>query len=161
MKLINDDNIVIFLGKNYLNNIDITDKVKIETSVLALINKIKTKYNLDFSGYYNADLYKDDNYGIIISIKKEQLEYLEYFNNQLELNVEVIEDAFLYKVEDIFKINPQLLKKFIIYKIKDNIYLKAKDKISNIELGMILENSTIIYGREARNIIYKSKIVKV
>ena len=161
MKLIIDDNIVIFLGKTYLQNIDITDRSIIEKRLLKIINQIKNKFNIELNGYYNVYIYKDNNYGFIIKMSKEELEYLEYFNNQIELNIEVIEDDFIYKVEDIFNLNKNLLKKFIVYKNNDLFYLKAKENLTNIELGIILENSEIIYGKQAKKIIIKSKIVKV
>ena len=160
MKLIIDENIVIFLDKLYLNNIDLKDYNLIEKKLIKLINKIQTKYLIDLNGYYNVYIYKDENYGIIIYMQKEELEYIDYFNEQLEFNIEVIEDSFLYKIDDILRLEKPLLNKFIIYKNKDNLYLKPKEKISNIELGIILENSEIIYGAQADKIKKKSQIIK-
>ena len=160
MKLIIDENIVIFLDKLYLNNIDLKDYNLIEKKLIKLINKIQNKYLIDLNGYYNVYIYKDENYGIIIYMQKEELEYIDYFNEQLEFNIEVIEDSFLYKIDDILRLEKPLLNKFIIYKNKDNLYLKSKEKISNIELGIILENSEIIYGAQADKIKKKSQIIK-
>lgn len=160
MKLIIDENIVIFLDKLYLNNIDLKDYNLIEKKLIKLINKIQNKYLIDLNGYYNVNIYKDENYGIIIDMQKEELEYIDYFNEQLEFNIEVIEDSFLYKIDDILRLEKPLLNKFIIYKNKDNLYLKPKEKISNIELGIILENSEIIYGAQADKIKKKSQIIK-
>ncbi len=160
MKLIIDENIVIFLDKLYLNNIDLKDYNLIEKKLIKLINKIQNKYLIDLNGYYNVYIYKDENYGIIIYMQKEELEYIDYFNEQLEFNIEVIEDSFLYKIDDILRLEKPLLNKFIIYKNKDNLYLKPKEKISNIELGIILENSEIIYGAQADKIKKKSQIIK-
>lgn len=160
MKLIIDENIVIFLDKLYLNNIDLKDYNLIEKKLIKLINKIQNKYLIDLNGYYNVYIYKDENYGIIIYMQKEELEYIDYLNEQLEFNIEVIEDSFLYKIDDILRLEKPLLNKFIIYKNKDNLYLKPKEKISNIELGIILENSEIIYGAQADKIKKKSQIIK-
>ena len=160
MRLIIDENIVIFLDKLYLNNIDLKDYNLIEKKLIKLINKIQNKYLIDLNGYYNVNIYKDENYGIIIDMQKEELEYIDYFNEQLEFNIEVIEDSFLYKIDDILRLEKPLLNKFIIYKNKDNLYLKPKEKISNIELGIILENSEIIYGAQADKIKKKSQIIK-
>ena len=66
----------------------------------------------------------------------------------------------IYKIDDILRLEKPLLNKFIIYKNKDNLYLKPKEKISNIELGIILENSEIIYGAQADKIKKKSQIIK-
>ncbi len=161
MKLIIDDNIVIFLDKAYLQNFDLTNQNLIEKKLIKLINKIQNKYTVDLNGYYNVYIHKDTNYGLIVDMQKEDLEYIDYFNNQLELNIEVVEDSFLYKIEDIFTINKHLLNKFIIYKNGYMFYLKPKENLSNIELGIILENAEIIYGKEAKTIKNKSQIIKV
>lgn len=161
MRLIIDENIVIFLDKIYLHTLDLTNQNLIEKKLIKLINKIQNKYSIDLNGYYNVFIYKDNNYGLIIDMQKEELEYLDYFNNQIELNIEVIEDSFLYKIEDIFWLNKSILNKCIIYKNGDTIYLKAKDNLNNFELGIILENGEIIYGKQANNIKKKSQIIKV
>ena len=161
MKLIIDDNIVIFLDKVYLQNLDLTNQNLIEKKLVKLINKLQNKYTIDLNGYYNVYIHKDINYGLIIDMQKEELEYIDYFNNQLELNIEIIEDSFLYKIEDIFTINKNLLNKFIIYKNGYTFYLKPKANLSSIELGMILENAEILYGKEAKKIEQKSQIIKV
>lgn len=161
MKLIIDDNIVVFLDKVYLQSLDLNNQNVLEKKLIKLINKLQNKYRVDLNGYYNVFIYKDSNYGLIIDMQKQQLEYLDYFSNQIELNIEVIEDSFLYKLEDIFLINKNILNKFIIYKKGDTIYLKAKENLNKIELGIILENGHIIYGQEASKIKKNSQIIKV
>lgn len=161
MKLIIDENIVFFLNKIYLDNIDIKDESLIEKKLIKLINKIQKQYNIDLNGYYNVYIYKDKNYGLIIEMEKEKLDYLDYFNNQIELNIEIIEDTFLYKTDNIFTIDKTLLEKLIIYINKDEIYLKIKENINDIELGQIIENSQIIYGNKAKSIKKQSKIIRM
>ena len=161
MKLIIDENIVFFLNKIYLDNVDIKDESLIEKKLIKLINKIQKQYNIDLNGYYNVYIYKDKNYGIIIEMEKEKLDYLDYFNNQIELNIEIIEDTFLYKIDNIFTIDKTLLEKLIIYINKDEIYLKIKENINDIELGQIIENSQIIYGNKAKSIKKQSKIIRM
>ena len=159
MKLIIDENIVIFLDKIYLQTIDLTNQNQIQKKLIKLINKLQNRYTLDLNGYYSVFIYKDENYGLIIDMQKEELEYLDYFNNQIEMSTQIIEDTFLYKIEDIFRLNKNLLKKFIMYKNKEKIYLKAKDTLTHIELGIILENGEIIYGKNARKIETQSQII--
>lgn len=161
MKLIIDENIVFFLNKIYLDNIDLKDENLIEKKLIKLINKIQKQYTIDLNGYYNVYIYKDKNYGLIIEMEKEKLDYLDYFNNQIELNIEIIEDTFLYKIDNIFTIDKTLLEKLIIYINKDEIYLKIKENINDIELGQIIENSQIIYGNKAKSIKKQSKIIRM
>ncbi len=154
MKLIIDDGIAIFLGKL----ININDKNDIENKILKIL---KNNYNIDLNGYYNVDIYIDKNYGVIIKMKKDELDYLEYFTSALELNIEIKESSFLYKIDDIFNLEKNLLNKFKIYKLKDNIYLSADQSLSLADEGILLENSKIIFGKEAEKIKNKSQIIKV
>lgn len=149
MKLTLDNDITIYLNKTYLEKLNINSNNITSNYILNLIDKIKNIYKIDINGYYDANIYIDNNYGIIINIKKEDIEYFDYFNN-IELNINVIEDEFLYEIEDIFNLSKYLLDKFEIYKVKDNIYLKIKEELNYIEIGTILENSKIIYGKQAK-----------
>ena len=156
MKLVIDDNIVIILGNFYLKNYDLKDYNQIEKNLFKIINK----HSIELNGYYNVFIYHDKNYGIIIDMQKEDLEYLDYFNNQIELNIEIIEDSFLYEIEDIFALNKNILNEFILYKKGYHFYIEAKEKIDTIKLGEILENSKIIYGKVAKKIKRESRIIK-
>ncbi|MBR3230273.1 MAG: hypothetical protein IKF91_05570 [Bacilli bacterium] len=153
MKLIIDDGINIYLNKQYLKSVDLNDTKTIKK----IIKKINKKYDIDLYGYIEAKIYIDKNYGIIINLKKEELDYFDYFNNEIEMNIEIINDSFLYKIEDY---NKDLIKNKTIYKYKENLYINI-DKIDNINLGKILETSEIIYGEKAKTIIEKNNIVEV
>ncbi len=152
MKFIKGDGVIIYLSRQYIKNNDLKDREAAEK----LIHSINKKYNIELYGYYDTKIYIDKNYGIIIEIKKEELEYMDYFNAGLEMNIEIIEDSFLYKVEDIFSIKG--LDKFVVRKYDDSIYLEIQN-ISDINLGIILENAEIIYGKQANFIMNKSRII--
>ena len=153
MKLIIDDGINIYLNKQYLKSVDLNDTKTIKN----IIKKINKKYNIDIYGYIEAKIYIDKNYGVIINLKKEELEYFDYFNDEIEMNIEIINDSFLYKIEDY---NKDIIKDKKIYKYKDNLYINI-EKIDNINLGKIIEISEIIYGKQAQTIIEKNNIVEV
>lgn len=158
MKLItNGDMIVLYLNRMYISSLDFTDKEATEKYMKRLLMKISNKYDINIDGYYVVNLYVDMNYGVVIEIKKEELEYLDYFTNQIEINTKVTEGSFLY---EIYNFDTSLLKKFIIYKIKDKLYLRVKDSISDLEMGKVLEGAEIIYGAKANEIIKKAKVVR-
>ena len=154
MKLIIDDDIDIYLSKPYLKNIDLND-IKV---IKKIIKKINKKYDIDLYGFIEAKIYIDKNYGVIINIKKEELEYFDYFNDEIEMNIEIINDSFLYKINEIY--DKEQIKNKKIYKQKDNLYINI-DKIDNIDLGKIIETSEIIYGEKAKKIIEKNDIIEV
>ena len=120
MKLItNGDMIILYLNKMYIRSLDFTDKEVTEKYMKRLLTKISNKYDIEIDGYYVVNLYVDMNYGVVIEIQKEELEYLDYFSNQIEINTKVVEGSFLYNIDNF---DDSLLKKFIIYKIKDKFY---------------------------------------
>lgn len=140
MKIVIDDNIIIYLNRQYFN----IDNENIEN----IIKKIKEKYKIKLEGYLDIIIHKDKYYGIIMEINK--IEYLDYFNNDLELNVTIEEDVFLYETDDILNID---LNYITIYKDREKIYLRPNKDI-NIE--KLIENSNIIYGKKAKKIIKKN-----
>ena len=161
MKLVVDNNITIYLGKFHFKAININDTNNIEKQVKKILNTLKKTYNLELNGYYETVLYLDENYGLIIKMKKDDLDYLDYFVTALEINIKVKKTSFLYKVEDILNLNKNILKKFIIYKYKKNIYLSAKEKLTTADMGIILENSKVIFDEEIKKIKSKSQIIEM
>lgn len=158
MKLITDgDTIILYLNRMYIRSLDFTDKEATEKYMKRLLIKISHKYDIIFDGYYVVSLYVDMNYGVIIEVVKEELEYLDYFGNQIEINTKVVDGSFLYEVSDL---NDDFTKKFIVYKIKDKFYLRLKKIISDLEMGQIIEQAEIIYGKKANDIIKKAKVVR-
>lgn len=158
MKLVTSgDEFILYLNKMYIQTLDFNNKEMIQKYLKNLFLKLANKYNFELSGYYVAKIYVDNNYGIIIEVKKEELEYLDYFSNQIEMDTKVIEGPFLYEVDDF---DLSFLNKFSLYKLKERLYLFAEDEISNIEMGKLLEISKVIYGKKARQILLKAKKVR-
>ena len=153
-----NDLIILYLNKYYIKNIDFSNKEILQKYIKNLFIKLQKKYDLVFNGYYNLNLYVDKNYGVIIEIKQEELEYLDYFGPSLEVNTNVFEDSFLYEINDIDDFDKNF---FMTYILKDHIYIKIKEEMPNIKMGMLLETVIkIIYGKQRKRITQKSKIVR-
>lgn len=144
--LVNGDNIIVFLSKKMIKNASFEDK-EVKDFLKKIIKKLKNYYLIQLCGYYNVDVHIDSNYGAILEFEKENLEYFDYYEGQIDLNVKVEYEKFLYEVEDFNYFN----KKYNFYKSKDKIYLNV-DNVSDIELGQILEYSKIVYGEKALSI---------
>ena len=136
MKLIVDNNkFIVFLNKD--ENIDFDNKTKMEKYFKDLFSKIKNKYNVDISGYYNIDIYIDKYYGSIIEIEDEQLDYYTYFN-QIDMEINVLKNSlFLYEIGYEF-LDKKILDKVICYKINDKIYLQIISDIDDLLLAKII-----------------------
>lgn len=154
MKIIIGDGIILYISKSYIKNINLKDRDVAEK----FINKVIDIYKIDLSGYFDVKIYIDKYYGFLITIKKESNDYLSYFNDEINMNIEVIDDVFLYKVDDIYFLN-SYLKSFVIYEFKGDIYLKI-DNNSKLNMGVLIENSDIIFGNKVKEIIKKGTLIK-
>jgi len=159
VKIIDDDNMIVYLSKCYIENINFTDKDSLEIYFKDLFKTLQKKYDINISGYYDIDVYIDNYYGVIIEMMKEDLEYYNYFDDKLEMQI-VIHDniSFLYLYKDYFDI--EKINDSQIYKYKDNYYLKIDKDISNIEFARILEFSDIIY-RNTDKIAKKNYLIRI
>lgn len=116
-----------------------------EENFKELFLKLKKYYKLDLKGYLKINVYQDNNYGVILEIIKEDIEYIDYFNNQVEMKIIIYDEEFLYLLNNVYDI--KILKKGQIYQ-KDNIYFKINKKLAKNEMLNLLENVKIIYEPE-------------
>lgn len=122
-------------------NIDYTDKEYLEEYLKKIFKRLYDYYDISIEGFYNIALYVDKYYGIIFHLEKENLEYYEYFKNQVDMRIIINETEFLYKVENLIdEINDKV---DII--VNDNIYLKLKEKLTDREMMILCENSEVVY----------------
>ena len=107
--IVNDDiNMIIFLNKIYLNQIDFEDKEKLEIYFRKLLKTLKEFYKININGYYEINVYVDNNYGVILELKKEEIEYFSYYEDEVDMQLIVHNTVFLYEIEDYFWIEKEL-----------------------------------------------------
>ena len=135
-----DDEYTIYLNNYIIRNIDFFNNEELEKYINSVFNKLKKIYNIVLNGYYNIDIYIDNNYGAIINIKKDDLEYYDYFSDQIDTQIIIHNNSnFLYKVKDFLDIKNNIQSNFSLYKYYDELYIKLNDKIDENKLGFILE----------------------
>lgn len=132
----------------------------LEENFKNLFLRLKTYYNMDIRGYYEIQVYYDKMYGLILEIEKEDIEYIDYFNNQIDMKIISNNTTFLYQIPDYFMINKDIYNKINIYKYKNNLYLEIKDDLKNKDFINILEHSKIIY-KDTSEIRKKGNIIKI
>ncbi len=146
MKIKNVDNkIVVYLDKKSINDIDKNDIDDLENYFQRLFNKIKKYINIELKGFYNISIYIDYNIGTVIEIEKEDLEFISYYNNQIDMKIIKYESIFLFKVDDILNLKKEILKKINLYFYKNNYYIEIVDKLSKKEITSFLEFVNLIY----------------
>lgn len=155
MKVIgNEENLTIYINKGNLK-INIDDKEELEDYFRSIFIKIKEFYNIKLNGFYITRAYIDDNYGIIIDMKKDDNDFIYYNDYEIEMQLIVNEVTFLYEIEDIF-MSKNIYPKIDIYSYKNKYYLKLKEDI----LNNIIEYVNIIYTN-TENILKYGKLLKI
>ncbi len=142
--VINDNILDIYLKKEIIKDIDFKDKENLENYLKKIFRILKDKYDIKIEGYYEIDAYIDNNYGVILNLNREDFDYYDYFKNQVDMKISIIDNEFLYEVEDIPK---SLLNKVNVIIEGDKIYLKINKELEDIEMMKLLESSKIIYDR--------------
>jgi hypothetical protein len=103
-------------------------KDDLESLAYTVSNKIYKYFNIDLKGFYNVNIYIDNNYGTILEYMNDARDL--YFS-KLELNIKKVNTNFIYEIEDI--LYPSL-KELYLY---DNKYF-IDDYISDMEIVNII-----------------------
>ncbi len=152
LELLNSNNIIFYLSKDYLNRINFSIGEDVEQKFKDLFIKLKNIYKLDLNGYYEVTVYVNDIYGIIIEMEKDDDEYIKIFGDTLDMKITFKFDCeILYKIDNIDFIN---FKNYNLYYYDDNLYISLKNNL-NIpykDYLYLLENSSIIYGNELKKL---------
>ena len=141
IKFIDEITFDIYIKKDLIDNIDFNNKDDLEKYLKKLFKILKDKYNILIEGFYDITVYKDKYYGVVIHLEKEDLEYYNYFRNQVDMRIITVESEFLYLVDDI---PYNIFDKIQILVKDDEIYLKIKRELTKLEMMQLLENSKVI-----------------
>lgn len=151
--IIDDLNIIIILQNSKIKGIDFTDKNDLQEYFKDLFVNLKNNYNININGYYYINVFKDKYYGIILEMNKEEIDYIEYLDGQVDMNIVIDNnDIFLYEMNDYFNLDNSIINNLNIYKYNNKIYVELINKISNINMAKLLEFSNIIYGNKCNKI---------
>ena len=158
LELLNLDNITIYLNKDYLKKIKFNLEENVEKEFKKLFLKIKNIYNINMCGYYEVVVYENALYGIIIELEKDDDEYVKIFGDTLDMKIVFKFDSDIYyELEEFDKYD---FNKYHLYYYNDKFYIELKDKNINYrEYLRLLENSTIIYGNNLKEI--ENNLIKI
>lgn len=160
--IVDDLNMIIYLQNDRIKNIDFSDKSDLQDYFKDLFVNLKNNYNININGYYYINVYKDKYYGCILEMKKEELDYMEYLDGQVDMNIVIdTNDTFLYEMNDYFNIDKSLINNVNVYKYNNKIYVKLVNNISNIKMGQLLEFSNIIYGDKCKKIRKMGNLIEM
>lgn len=159
MKIVNQDEncMTIFLNKNYIKDLNFDIKKDLEDYFKKMFLKLKRHYDINISGYYNIEVYIDDNYGLIMKLNKEEIEYYDYFDNQIDMRIVIKNNKFLYRVMDPFIMNDILDHNIYLY--KDRYYIDLINSVDEKIMMKIIEFSDILFDDEVDS-VRASKLIK-
>lgn len=158
---LDDDNFIVFLNKLYLNKNLFELKKNLDIYFKNLFKTLNECYNIEIMGYYNIKIFRDKIYGYILNIEKEDIDFYDYYDSHVDMRITINDDQkFIFKLNNQSVIDKEVLKYCHIRKLKDDVYLVPKRTINQYYLGYLVENSSIIYGVKADDIIKKSVDIK-
>lgn len=143
MKIEFTDKLVIYINNKYLKskNIIIDD---IESCLKRICEILNENYQIKLNGLYNIDVYIDNNYGIILEIEKENLDF-DYYFDQVDMQISVHNTKFLLKTN--------LLDVFCNHKIYLYQHKYYSDFLDKIEMG------ELVYKTDS--ILKKAKVIEI
>ena len=143
IKFIDDLTLDIYIKKELIDNIDFNSKDDLEKYLKRLFKTLKNKYDIVIEGFYDITVYIDKYYGVIFHLEKDDVEYYDYFKNQVDMRIITIDTEFLYLVDDI---PYDLVNKINVLIKNDNLYLKIKEQLNKLEMMKLLEISKVVYN---------------
>ena len=149
----------------FLSHYDIGDfhqicKSDLEEYLDKLFLRLRKHYQILMNGYYEIDAYLDWNYGMVLNIEKEDIDYYEFSFHQIDMRIRLEKDAhFIYELEDYFDLPSFIKRKGICYAYKNNYYFLPNKKLTEFEIGFLLERGTLLY-QDTEMIIECGKIIE-
>lgn len=134
----------IYIKKELVCDINFNNKDNLEGYLKKLFKILKNKYDIKIEGFYEITVYLDKFYGVVLHLEKDDLDYYDYFKNQVDMRIVTVDTNFMYLVDDIPK---DILSKVKVYIEDNNIYLKLKDELTDLEMMELLENSELVYDK--------------
>lgn len=158
MKIVNlDENcMIIFLNKLYLRELNFDVREDLEEYFKELFLKLKSYYAINISGYYNINVYIDNDYGLVINLNKEDIEYYDYFDNQIDMRISLKDSKFLYCIDDPLAL--PIFNKSEIYFYHGKCYLDFIGDIDNTTMMYLLEFSDIVFDEQTELIRHSQKL---
>ena len=130
----------IYVLKEKIKDLDFNNKNILENYLKDLFKILKDKYSIDVIGFYDVNIYIDKYYGIVIHMEKE--DYFSYYRNEVDMKITIIENTFLYQVNDILNLSNKK-----IHIIDGNMYLELTSNIKESEMMYLIEHTnSILYN---------------
>lgn len=133
----------IFLNNMMLKDLPLENKDQLEDGFRKLFLNLKDNYGKKFSGYYNIFITYDKKSGAIIDMNREDIEYYDYFDSQVDMRIVFKNDVeIVYEIE--CPLNIKKDKGIELFTSNNKYYLRLIEKKDFYTLGSIIEQSNDI-----------------
>ena len=157
--ILDEDSFFIYLNQDYISEINFEEKYELEAYFKVLFSKLKTYYDIEMQGYYHIKCYTDSYYGMILYVQKEDIEYFDCLDNQVDMRMILEEEqCFLYQIFDYFSFPLFLKKKGDIYQYQKGFYYKLNENLDSISFGTLLEYTEIVFENTLSILKYGKKV---
>ena len=110
-----------------------------QTTITSLELNGSNYYDIEIKGFYDIDVYSDKNYGIILDIYKDDIDFEPIFNT-IDMKITINKENFLYKLKDY-----RFQNWGNVYYYHNFYYLEITKEISVKDIMLLMENATIVY----------------
>lgn len=149
--MINSELITVFINNFYFKDIDIDKKIDLISLIKDMIVKIDSRYKLNLKGFYKIKVYPHKKIGVFLDIVK--IDDNE-FSSGADFRIVVYpNEKFYLETDDYELIDIKAKKRYYRHKFYVDI-----DDIKDINL--MLDRGEIIYGDDAKEVVYYGKIIK-
>ena len=104
MKVLSIDSEYIELLIMDMDNDVLNNKIILEDKFRKIFSKLKDLYNINITGYYSIDIYVSMYLGAIVTIKKDDLEYFDIFDEEIVLMLLLLLNEMLQKTRQLYVI---------------------------------------------------------
>lgn len=153
------DSIILFLSDMDFSLEE--DIEELENNFRNIFIRLRDLYDIDIQGYFRVDIYKDKYIGIIVDIKKEDMEFFDYLDGQIDMHISIhADEVILFEVDDLYLISNTLTNKIAYYIYHDKFYINVKEALTKFEKSYLLEfSNSILYGSMTKYILQKNNLL--
>ncbi len=153
------DSIILFLSDMDFSLEEDIDEL--ENSFRNIFIRLRDLYDIDIQGYFKVDIYKDKYIGVVVDIKKEDMEYFDYLDGQIDMHISIHNDeVILFEVNDLYSFYKNLIDKISYYIYHDKFYIKVNNVLTDFEKSNLLEfSNSILYGSKTKYILQKNNLI--
>lgn len=157
---LDDDKLIVFLNNYYLKKNNFSLKNNLEMYFKNLFLKLSEFYDITIKGFYDITIYQDNLFGVILDIKKEDIDFYSYYDDHIDMKIKIMKkEKFIFKLDKFSILDNKVLQYCKLYILKNDLYIIPKKTINDIILGMLLESSTILYGEDSYKVINNARLI--